>query len=153
MFNRSKRARTSTVSAVLGVLIVGVVAWGVVHQRRATHAPSAVATAATPSSEHAVLIHLRLSDSAFGTPDEIEHLQALEVELEDAIARAGVGELDGNEIGGGEYVIYTYGPDADRLFGVVEPLLRASSSAREGFVLKRYGGPEDPRVRAVRVDL
>ncbi|WP_406159019.1 hypothetical protein [Streptomyces canus] len=33
-----------------------------------------------------------------------------------AVEEAGVGEVDGNEFGGGEVVLYAYGPDAQALF-------------------------------------
>lgn len=42
-------------------------------------------------------------------------LYEVEDELIDAIDSAGVGEFDGNLLGGGEVVLYMYGPDADAL--------------------------------------
>lgn len=103
--------------------------------------------------KHAVQIHLRLSDGKLGTADELAQLLAFERQLAGAVASSGAGELDGNEVGVGEFVIFTYGPDADRLFGAVEPLLRASPLARDGFVVKRYGSADDPGAREVRVEL
>lgn len=38
-----------------------------------------------------------------------------------AVKAAGVGEVDGNEFGGGEVVIFAYGPDAVALYRVMEP--------------------------------
>ncbi|MGW8953893.1 hypothetical protein [Streptomyces sp. NPDC055709] len=37
------------------------------------------------------------------------------------IEQAGYGEFDGNEFGGGEAVLYAFGPAADALFAVTEP--------------------------------
>ena len=103
--------------------------------------------------QHAVLIHLCLSDSDFGSDDDRAGIGELSDRLEKAIEDAGVGELDGDEFGEGECVLFLYGPDADALFAVVEPLLRASPHARGGFVLKQYGEPGDPDTREVRVEL
>jgi hypothetical protein len=103
--------------------------------------------------EHAVRIHLRLSDGKLGSADELARLMDLERQLESAIDSSGAGELDGNEVGGGEFVVFTYGPDADALFSAVEPLLRGSPLVRDGFVVKRYGSADDPGAREARVDL
>jgi len=46
-----------------------------------------------------------------------------------------------------------YGPDADRLFGVVEPILKAAPLARGGFAIKRYGDAKDLNAVEARVDL
>jgi hypothetical protein len=65
----------------------------------------------------------------------------------------GVGEFDGEEFGGGRCVLYMYGPDADRLFGVVEPILKATPVARGGFVIRRYGDVNDLNAVVARVNL
>ncbi|MEU5347112.1 hypothetical protein AB0H18_40910 [Streptomyces sp. NPDC020766] len=66
--------------------------------------------------------------------------------METATERGEVGEVDGNEFGGGEAVVYAYGPDADALFEVLEPTLR-SLPFRPAHVLLRRGDNE------TRVDL
>jgi hypothetical protein len=93
------------------------------------------------ASEHAVLVHLELSDSAFGTPNERAAIYKLSDDLAGAIERAGVGDFDGDEFGGGTCVLYMYGPDADRLWDAVAPTLRASPSTTGGHAIKRYGEP------------
>lgn len=40
--------------------------------------------------------------------------------------------------------INMYGPDADQLFAVVEPIPRATPLARGGFAIKRYVKPRMP---------
>ncbi|MGX6600790.1 hypothetical protein ACWKSP_01435 [Micromonosporaceae bacterium Da 78-11] len=72
--------------------------------------------------------------------------------LTTAIKSAGVGELDGNEFGGGEVVLYTYGPDASRLFSAMEADLRAFS-ARPAHAVLRYGEASDPVAIEQRIDL
>lgn len=93
--------------------------------------------------EQAVIVHLRLQEDNFGSPKERDAISDLEDQLEQAIDTASVGEFDGEEFGGGRCVLYMYGPDADRLFGVVEPILKASPLARGGFTIKRYGEAKD----------
>lgn len=102
--------------------------------------------------EHAVIVRFSLSDDAFGRPEEREAFFAFEETLMAAIERAGVGEYDGNEIGGGEAVIYAYGPDADELFTTMEPHLRGFD-ARPASCVLRYGRASDPDVRERRVAL
>ena len=115
---------------------------------RETSVPKAQA-----SSEHAVIAHLKLSDEKFGTEDERASIRELSSKLEQCIERAAAGEVDGDEFGAGECTLYMYGPDADRLFAAIEPVLRACAHARGGFVIKRYGSASDPGAREIRVDL
>ena len=99
--------------------------------------------------DHAVLVHFPLSDDEFGTEAERATIGDLGDRLGDVVARAGVGEFDGDEFGNGEAVLYLYGPDSERLWQTVEPELRACS-LRAAFVLVRPGGPDVP---ARRVEL
>ena len=60
---------------------------------------------------------------------------------------------DGNQFGGGEVELFTYGPDADVLFGVIEEILRGFEVRSGSYAIKRYGAIEDPNVREERVEL
>jgi hypothetical protein len=77
---------------------------------------------AVGNEEQAVIVHSALplveSDELF------RQIEALEDQLHSVIAAAGVGEFDGNEIGQGELTLYMYGPDAEKLFAVIAPVLR-----------------------------
>lgn len=101
--------------------------------------------------EHAVIAHLPLTEGSFGS--EREAVADLADMLHRAIDEHGVGEFDGEELGGGRCVLYMYGLDADRLFGVVEPILKAAPLARGGFAIKRYGEAKDPGAVEARVNL
>jgi len=101
--------------------------------------------------EQAVIVFLPLSDDEFGSPEENEALHALEVELAEAVEKASAGAFDGNEFGGGQCVFFMYGPDADRLFGAIEPLLKTNAAAAGGCAIKRYGEVLDPDAKQVRV--
>jgi hypothetical protein len=102
--------------------------------------------------EHAVITHLPLSDEDHGSTEEREAVFAVEDRLVEAAAALG-GEHDGNELGGGEAVLYTYGPDADALLEAVRSCL-ADFPVRPGaFAVKRYGRADDPDAREERVSL
>ena len=103
--------------------------------------------------EQAVIVHLPLRDGEFGSSDEQEAALALAEELGDAIASASAGEYDGEEFGGGRCVLYMYGPDADRLFMTIEPVLKRSEASRGGFAIKRYGEAADISAVEERVAL
>jgi hypothetical protein len=102
-------------------------------------------------TEQAVIIRLKLTDGAFGSSGEIAALQALEDEITSAVDEASVGEVDGNEVGNGEYVLYTYGPDADELYKVIAPILMSSPSAKGGQATIRYGDASDPSAGEMQV--
>ena len=103
--------------------------------------------------EQAVIAHLPLVEDPFGSAREREVVANLIDALDRVIDEQGVGEFDGEEFGGGRCVIYMYGPDADQLFAVVEPILRATPLARGGFAMKRYGEAKDTSAAEVRVNL
>lgn len=102
--------------------------------------------------EHAVITRFSITGDEFGEVDEREEILALEDRLIAAIEAAGVGEFDGNEFGGGEAVLFAYGPDADALFGAMEPILR-EFPARPAWCVLRYGEAADPTAVERRVDL
>lgn len=49
------------------------------------------------------------------------------------------GDHDGDEFGGGEAVLYTYGPDADRLLAAIERCLSGFPVRDGAYAIKRYG--------------
>ncbi len=100
-------------------------------------------------SEQSVTVHLPLSH----TQQEVPQLQDLELHLDQTITRAGVGELDGNEVGDDEYVVLAHGPDANKLFTSIERTLRSSKLSHGGFVIKRYGSADDETAREEKIDL
>jgi hypothetical protein len=91
--------------------------------------------------EHAVIAHYRLSDGQYGSRAEREAVFDAERSMATAVEEAGVGEVDGNEFGGGEAVLYAYGADAEALFKVMEPTLRGLAF-RPAYVRLRRGRRE-----------
>jgi hypothetical protein len=103
-----------------------------------------VKTPTAPDSgdeEHAVIAHFRLAGDGFGDADQRELVYEAEEVMATAVEEAGAGEVDGNEFGRGEAVVYAYGPDADVLFKVMEPTLRGLPF-RPAHVFLRRGDSE-----------
>jgi hypothetical protein len=115
-------------------------------------AKAAMAPAGVPLAEQTVIARYQLNSSPTGTSTDIHSLATLEERLIQAIGDARVGEFDGNEFGEGEVTLFAYGPDADRLFAAMEPILR-SFPPRPAQVLVRYGGLSDDQAPQVLVDL
>jgi hypothetical protein len=88
--------------------------------------------------DHAVLVNFDYIGST-----DLTFLFSLETKLETAINSAKVGEFDGNEIAadGSDGTLYMYGPDADRLFETVKPVLEGCSFMRSARITLRYGSP------------
>jgi hypothetical protein len=100
----------------------------------------------------AVIVRYSLTGGVFGSPEERAAVYALHGRLREALAGLGVGELCGNEFGGGEAALFLDGMDAERLYAVVEDLLRALP-IRPARVTLRYGDPDDPTAVRREFDL
>lgn len=100
---------------------------------------SAVAQSTAPPPEHALIVKFQYRST------NLDLLFATEDRLEAAILAAKAGELDGHEIAvdGTDGTFYMYGPDADKLYKAVEPVLRATPFLKGAVVTRRYGPPED----------
>ena len=98
---------------------------------------TATASAALPD-EQAVIVNFSYGDT------DMTRLYALEDRLREAIEKEGVGEFDGDEVAvdGSDGTLYMYGPNADRLFAVVKPILELSDFMRGAAITLRYGPPE-----------
>lgn len=92
----------------------------------------------TALSYHAVLIHIP-TESEMPTRAEMLRWHGLQRVLERTLNQTGVGELDGDEWGGGECTIYCYGPNADDLWHALRPHVLAAHTPSGTFITKRYG--------------
>lgn len=99
---------------------------------------------AAPELEHDVLIRLRLSNRQMGRAEEREGIEQLGEELEAAVLAAGVGEYDGDEIGGGEAILFFAGKSADALLAVLTPLLKRNAYGRTARATLQRGSDADP---------
>ncbi|KUM26263.1 hypothetical protein AU467_23185 [Mesorhizobium loti] len=101
--------------------------------------------------EQAVIVYLLLSGGQFGALQERQSVQVLEDRLNQVVSDAGAGEFDGDEFGEGKCTLYLYGPDAEKLFHVIEPVLKSSPVAAGGYAIKRFGAAVDPAAKEIRV--
>ncbi|OBR54341.1 hypothetical protein A6456_38305 [Paraburkholderia tropica] len=74
-------------------------------------------------------------------PRDLPRIHALELRLQHAIKRAGVGELGETEyhLGGNDGYLYMYGPEPDRLYSIVQPILKSSRLMSNAEVTKHVG--------------
>jgi len=124
---------------------------GLLSRLKARTTPQGARTSAQVA-EQTVIARYQLTSGPNGTSTDIHSLATLEDRLVRAIGDARAGEFDGNEFGAGEVTLFAYGPDADRLFAAMEPILR-SFPARPAQVLLRYGALEDDQAPSVLVEL
>ncbi|HMM19071.1 MAG TPA: hypothetical protein PKC47_16390 [Petrimonas sp.] len=110
-----------------------------------------IETTSHNSNNHAVLIYLKLSD-AFGSPEGLEEIYALEEKMEEAVLQANAGEFDGDEFGEGEGVLFFYGNDADTLFKTIEPTLKQSRFISGARIIKRYGPADDEDSKEIVIE-
>ena len=107
---------------------------------------------------HSVVVQFYDFAGKFWTENQrsLDPLFALEHELTAALDGTDVGELDGNEIAidGSDGFLFLYGPDADALFALIEPILRKSVVMAGADATLRYGDPDeaDLKQKLIRID-
>ena len=87
--------------------------------RGRTAAKSAKAAPSAGKVE-SVVLYYGLTGDGFGTEAEREAVFALETRLDEVLQPEALGEVDGNEFGGGEASVYVYGPDCTRAWQAME---------------------------------
>jgi|SRR6266566_2688007 len=91
--------------------------------------------------EQCLIVHLRLSESGFGTAEERDSIHNMSEILSETIAIRKTGEFDGDVFGDGHCELFMYGHDADALFETVFPILNGWKAMKGGYVVKRFGPP------------
>ena len=90
--------------------------------------------------EQAVIVHFN-----YASDDDLQPLFDFEDELTAVLESAQVGDLDGHDIAvdGSHGFLYMYGPDADRLFETIRPILEKNTNPQCHKAIVRYGPPVD----------
>jgi hypothetical protein len=98
--------------------------------------------------EQEVMVHF-----SYGSTN-LQHMYALEDLLRHAISGAAVGEYDGHEIpaDGSDGFFYMYGPDAEALYRVINPLL-AESPFMHGATVTLWFGPRGRKTQKRVIEL
>jgi hypothetical protein len=99
------------------------------------------------ADEHLVQVRIPLHGGEMGDSEEFEDFTAIEDLLGEKADRAGVGYLDGNEVGGNEFTIWLYGPQAMPLAEVVRNALSDQKLPAGTTIYLRYGGMDDEDAR------
>lgn len=107
-------------------------------------------SAASLDNAQSVIVAFRCSS------DDLEQVYALERQLTQAIVDAGAGVYDGHEVAlldGDDAYLFMYGPDAEKLFQSVQPILASASLLTGAMVTLRYGSPDVDGIAARCVPL
>lgn len=95
--------------------------------------------AGAENQSHALFVHIPLA-SEFGEDQERADLFELQEEIMRILKVADAGELDGDEWGGHECVLFMYGPDAGRMLDAVRPILDVRRLPAGSYAIQRFGG-------------
>ncbi|HKJ62373.1 MAG TPA: hypothetical protein VKA94_10330 [Hyphomicrobiales bacterium] len=108
-------------------------------------------------TEHSVIVTFYSFAEKFWNEEHrpLDPLFDLEDEIIERLNGKDVGELDGHEIAvdGSDGFLFLYGPDADALYEVIEPLLRASKVTQGGHATLRYGAYNTPNIREKYIEI
>jgi hypothetical protein len=107
--------------------------------------------------DHAIIVTFYNFGEKFWNEERrpLDPLFDLEDEILERLNGKEVGELDGHEIAvdGSDGFLFLYGPDADALYQVIEPVLRASKVTQGGHATLRYGAYNTPNVREKYIEI
>lgn len=120
---------------------------GIFRQQRRPDLPT---TAQQPPAEQAVIVNFTLAGD--GSARHVRQVEWLERQLRFTVWLRRAGEFDGSMLGPDLVQLFAYGPDADRLFAVMEPVLRRFP-ARPAHATLRYGASSDSHAPERRLDL
>lgn len=90
--------------------------------------------------DEAILLHFPL-EGTWPTQDETAKYHALQDQLDLAVQAAKAGELDGDEWGEGQCVVFLYGPSAALLWDAIAPVLEKYPFPEGSHAIKRQGPP------------
>ena len=108
-------------------------------------------------SEHSIIVTFYDFAGKFWTEEQqpLDPLFDLEDALIERLNGNKAGELDGHEIAmdGSDGFLFLYGPDADALYQLIEPVLRASKVTQGGHATLRYGSYNTPNVHEKYIEI
>lgn len=107
---------------------------------------------APPAEEQAVVVNIRLSNERHGTEHEQARLSMLVQAVKSILDAQPGSELGACQVTKGFGVLYCYGPDASRLYEMLEPILTDYDPGPGSFAIVRHGGATDTAARRDRID-
>jgi hypothetical protein len=101
--------------------------------------------------DQAVILDINLEGlEDFGTNEQHKELELLQAEISKVLPpKSGV---DGDEFGDGTCTIYIYGTSANKIFKLIEPILKSSSFNHVNVTLQ-YGRAENPNTKDKKFSL
>jgi len=103
--------------------------------------------------EQWLTLTIPLSDDEFGTPEENERWQKLQDQLDEALEETTIAEVDGNEIGEGEFMIWMITTDPDKTMEIISPIVEAANIPESAVFEVRDVSDEDYDSGAMRMTL
>ena len=113
------------------------------------HRLKRVAQGSWPRETVAQAVVVTLGPSSRMSPTAPDDLAALGGRLKEVLETTGVGHFDGNECLHGRCALFMYGPDAEKVFDTVRPVLRQGLLSAGASVELRLG-PADARPLVIR---
>lgn len=107
----------------------------------------------SPSRDQWVFIHFKVSTGSVQLESDKREIRLLLIEISRLVREKRVGAFEGQRLENNENVLRFHGPDADRLFDVLERPLRKSPFGRKSLAIKRYGPLEGSTAREIKIDL
>ncbi len=92
-----------------------------------------------PYNEHAVLIFLQFSEGKLESERAVNAIFDLQELLSEEIEGNGVGLFDGNEFFEDTVTFFIYGPDANAIYEVIQPVISGLPVLPGSYIVKRYG--------------
>jgi hypothetical protein len=117
-----------------------------------TEQSDVVVRAVPQADEHAVVVNIRLADGAGSDPEQAR-LSMLATAVGATLEAAEGCELGACQVKQGFGVLYCYGPNAARLFDLIEPILREYRPPEGSFAIVRHGGATDTQAPRDRIEL
>ncbi len=103
--------------------------------------------------EQWLTLTIPLSDDEFGTPEENERWQKLQDQIDEVLEGSAIAEVDGNEIGEGEFMIWMITTDPEKAMELISPVVEAANIPESAVFEVRDVSDEDYDTGAMRMTL
>ncbi len=103
-----------------------------------------------PTTEHAVVVSLRMSHD---DPEAHDRITDLTAQIALSLEKVTGGEFGGSDSNGGYCLLYCYGNNAGEVFDAIGPDLEKFNAEPGSWVIKRFGAATDQYAVRERVDL
>jgi len=103
-------------------------------KKKTVAAKAAPKKSAAPKTEASVVLHVKLSDGAFGATADYREADALDAKVRERLEQTGAGRRDRASCGGGFYDFTYVGPSRDALLDAVSAVFAEADVPDESFL-------------------